>query len=524
MRTGSVVYSVVFSSSGGGTTVKYSNYLIATLQSTSGSFPSNAVITGTTLAFSNLSINNALSGHDCYFNLVTTDEEDTIADGEWTELSGGSFTYNFERTYSRFTGNGHVHFYISGASTNTNCFYLDGSNTGTITVWYQYDETAYVSPSNVAISGTAIMDGSTSLTFSVSGSSVSDCSHIITYYVNASAKLSITLARGTTNGTVTLPVSWNQYVPNGTYITLNVSCVTRYTTGGRNYDYGPTTAYAYAYVPESGVPTIGSFTITVNNARLSKCIHGISTLTLACASVAGFQGSTIKDYSFAGTGFSSSGSQASANVSNLPAGQGASYSVSYTVTITDSRGRKATATASVTIWNYAKPVITLARALRTDAQKVPLDSGTYITASAKITPTSLDGANTASMTILYKKNTDSTYTTGQENAQSETEYVFGSGLILPDTDYTVKFVATDAVGLTSEREVGLGQIDATLTLKLGGQGLAVGKKTFAENMPSFEVNGEWALRWGNCRIPGVIVANNEPQDKAKGMIWLKPIT
>ena len=524
MRTGSVVFYVTFSSSGGGTTVKYNNHLVATLESTSGSFPSNAIITGTTLAFDDLSINNALSGNDCYFTLTTLDDEDTYADGEWAELSGGAFTYAFDRTYNRFTGNGNIHFYIQGATSNTNCFYLANSDTGRIVVSYQYDETAYISPSNVSISGTAIMDGSTSITFSVSGSSVSDCSHIITYYVNSSAKLSVTLPVGTTSATVTLPVSWNQYVPNGTYITLYVSCVTRYTTGGRNYDYGPTTAYAYAYVPDSGVPTIGSFTITVNDARLSKCIHGISTLTLAASSVSGYQGSTIKDYSFAGTGFSSSGSQASANVSNLPAGQGASYSVSYTVTITDSRGRRATATASVTIWNYAKPVITLARALRTDAQKVPLDSGTYITASAKITPTSLDGANTASMTILYKKNTDSTYTIGQENAQSETEYVFGSGLILPDTDYTVKFVATDAVGLTSEREVGLGQIDATLTLKLGGQGLAVGKKTFAENVPSFEVNGEWAMRWGNCRIPGVIVANSEPQDKAKGMIWLKPIT
>lgn len=524
MRTGSVVYNVKFSSSGGGDVVRYSNHLIATLQSTSGSFPSNAVITGTRLAFDNLTINGALLYHDCYFNLVSNDEQTTFAAGEWAELTSGAFSYNFDYTYSRFTGNGHIHFYISGASSSTECFYLDTSDTGTITVSYQYDETAYITPSNVSISGDAVMDGSTPLTFFVSGSSVSDCSHIITYYVNSAAKLSVTLARGTVSQQITLPASWCQYVPNGTSITLNVSCVTRYTNSGRNYDYGPTTAQKTATVPASGVPTIGSFTITVNDPRLSKCIQGISTLTLACSSVSGYQGSTIKDYAFSGSGFSSSGTQESATVSNIPAGQGASYTLTYSVTVTDSRGRKSTASANVTVWSYQKPVITLAKALRTDAQKVPLDNGTYITASAKITPTSLGGSNSATMDILYKRNVDVNYTTGQTGAVSETEYTFGSGQILPDTDYTVKFVVTDAVGIQVEREVGLGQIDATFTLKKGGQGFAIGKKTFTENVPSFEVNVEWAMKWGNYRIPGVVVASSEPQDKVKGLIWLKPIT
>ena len=82
-----------------------------------------------------------------------------------------------------------------------------------------------------------------------------------------------------------------------------------------------------------------------------------------------------------------------------------------TVTVTDNRGRSGTWSYNMSVQDYAKPAITKLSVIRCNQNGTANKRGAYLKATFSATISSIDGKNTASYSIKYKKTTDSSYTT-----------------------------------------------------------------------------------------------------------------
>lgn len=71
------------------------------------------------------------------------------------------------------------------------------------------------------------------------------------------------------------------------------------------------------------------------------------------------------------------------------------------------------------------------------------------------------------------------------------------------------FVLSDTLGTIIEKVTNVSTVQYTMFFREGGAGVAVGK--VCENIYSFEVNGEWAFRYGANRVyPMYFDYNNTP--------------
>ena len=411
-----------------------------------------------------------------------------------------------------------VHFY--GVSNTANAFNLK-SSVLTITINYSYSEavTYYAATGSVTPS-TIEASGSNNSTVSIFQSdSLSGYSYIVEWKIGS---ISYKTPK-TSNVTVsyTIPKDWCNAITSSTSGTATVTIYTYYGSTSVGYN-----SYTFKVtVPSSVVPSVSSISaaMTTSNSTVqswNKYVQGYSGVTLTASGGAGVYGSTIRSYTFSGAGISTSSSSNTASIATLN-----TYgTLTFSVYVTDSRGRQSTAkTVSITVYECSTPSFTSATAYRTNSSGNISDSGTYISASAKRSVSSIGGSNTSTMSCSYKKTTATSWTTGQSNMTDETNYIFGGGNITTADSWQVQFTITDALGQTATKTVALGTLGYTMFFKKGGLGVGIGMQTTkAQSVGALEINSEWAVYHGDNIMPTVVMSSTQPTAQT-GLIWLKPV-
>ncbi|HAJ66341.1 MAG TPA: hypothetical protein DCM61_07205 [Clostridiales bacterium] len=167
----------------------------------------------------------------------------------------------------------------------------------------------------------------------------------------------------------------------------------------------------------------------------------------------------------------------------------ASTSVSVVCAVTDTRGRTASETFTLTVMDYAKPVLTGIEIFRCDAQGAEAEDGTHYSAKAFLSHSSLDGQNS---TVLTSAVTASGGGYGAEESLSSGTAHLSSAQLSADVTYTVRITATDALGNTAVYYQVLPTRKWAMKFRPDGSGVAFGKA--AEYDGVFEITDDWDFR------------------------------
>lgn len=163
-----------------------------------------------------------------------------------------------------------------------------------------------------------------------------------------------------------------------------------------------------------------------------------------------------------------------------------STSVSVTCTVKDSRGRTASETFTLSVYDYSKPSLYGISVFRCTANGTASEDGTYYSAKATSTFSSLNGQNTCTLKVSHAANgTEYTLTSG-------TARVIGS--LSVDKSYTVRIIATDSLGNSATYTAKIPTKKWAMKFRPNGQGVAFGKA--AEHDKTFEISDDWNVKFG----------------------------
>ncbi len=157
-------------------------------------------------------------------------------------------------------------------------------------------------------------------------------------------------------------------------------------------------------VPASIKPTasIATSRPRTTATAVNLYVQNIDQIKVA-VTASGAYGSTVTSISTTVNGNTYSGSSFTTAVI------GNSGTISITTTVTDSRGRTNTATSSVSFSAYSSPVVS-ASAYRSNSSGTADTSGSYMCVKVSGSITALSNKNAKSLTIYYKKASDSSWT------------------------------------------------------------------------------------------------------------------
>ena len=194
-------------------------------------------------------------------------------------------------------------------------------------------------------------------------------------------------------------------------------------------------------VPDSVVPTIGTFTATRNangvDASITNYVQNYSKVALAIGGEAGALGSSIVSYEITGGGKSAATSSASFG----PFAQ--TGDITFTAKVTDTRGRTATRTVTINVLPYTPVSGVNLLAYRSDGSKVADDKGAYATIRGRRVFSSLDGQNAAVIKgRVYEKDTTAP---GWTNLTDDTLTLFGGGTLSQEKGYTAEIAINDKI-------------------------------------------------------------------------------
>ena len=156
------------------------------------------------------------------------------------------------------------------------------------------------------------------------------------------------------------------------------------------------------------------------------------------------------------------------------------------VSVTDSRGNEfELLTNTITVYEYSAPTLSKISAYRCDSKGIQSGSGTYIYVKATENHASVGGNNTATLKMRYKPTAGSftSYTTLTNN----TAKIVGGGQILLTTAYMVEIIVTDSAGFSSTFKEFIPTEAVTLSVKDGGNAVAVGMHADNEADNTFNV-------------------------------------
>ena len=292
----------------------------------------------------------------------------------------------------------------------------------------------------------------------------------------------------------TIPVSWLTVIPNATSGTATVS-VTTYAGDGTNLG---TDNFSFTITaPASAVPTIFLAAARIDNSVPSSWgvyVQGQSGLQIT-ATASGYQGSTISSYTISG---GATGTQTS-NVFTISVIY-SSGTVTYTVKATDSRGRTASASVSVSVVAYSAPLLSATEAFRCVAAGTASDTGTYISAKASGTYSSVSSKNSMTLKVQYALTTTGAYSTAV-TLTNGTASVIGNGSIDANYSFYVKFTLTDQFN-SIEKVLNVGTAAYTIFFRQGGKGVAFGK--VSERANAVEIDSSWDIYHGNDKLNGTV--------------------
>lgn len=296
---------------------------------------------------------------------------------------------------------------------------------------------------------------------------VSSFTHRV-YYSFGSKKNSQISANAGTSATFTPPMSDCSLVPNAASGTATIrvdtySGSTKIGTASKNFTLN---------VPADVKPSIESFTAErIDGAVPSDWgvyVKGKSKAKLTISgAAAGGHGATLKSYSITGGGYTGSTAEYTTGVLNTAG------ATTFTGKVTDSRGRTASKTVSVTVEDYAPPVIRSASAARCDASGSLQDDGAYVLVTHSLTYSSLGGKNSLSRSYRFRRVGETSW----QNAQyTETDAgdIVGAGNISPDYSYEIELKAEDELENVS-RILPVSTAKVIMDWKKGGAGMAIGK-------------------------------------------------
>ena len=380
-------------------------------------------------------------------------------------------------------------FYIYGyKSSNGNVCTYSSNNaqfTITATIVQQYAKSSARVTSSVEAGGTS--------TVTFINPYLSNVYHVVDWRFGTKVK-STTTAVGASSTSYTIPLSWLTVIPSATSGTATVS-VTTYASGG--LELGTDTYSFTITAPSSAVPTLSLAATRINNSVPSSWgiyVQGQSGVTIT-ATAAGYQGSTISSYTISG---GATGTQSS-NVFTISTIY-SSGTITYTVKVTDSRGRTATASTSISVVAYSAPAFSATDAFRCIANGTASDTGTYISAKATGTFSSVSNKNSMTLKVQYALSTSGAYSTAV-TLTNGTASIIGNGSIDINYSFKVKFTLSDQFN-TIEKVLNVGTAAFTVFFRQGGNGVAIGK--VSERANAVEINPDWDIYHGSTKLNGTV--------------------
>ena len=355
----------------------------------------------------------------------------------------------------------------------------------TATIVQTYAKSSATVTSSVAAGGTS--------TVSFTNPYLNNVYHIVNWRFG-SKTYSTQSGVGVGSVSYTIPASWLTVIPNATSGTATVS-VTTYASDGTNLG---TDTYSFTITaPASAVPTISLAAARIDNTVPSSWgiyVQGKSGVTIT-ATASGYQGSTISSYTISG---GATGTQTS-NVFTISVIY-SSGTVTYTVKATDSRGRTASASVSVSVVAYSAPSFSATEAFRCVAAGTASDTGTYISAKASGTYSSVSSKNSMTLKVQYALTTTGAYSTAV-TLTNGTASVIGNGSIDANYSFYVKFTLSDQF-TSIEKVLTVGTAAYTIFFRQGGKGVAFGK--VSERTNAVEIDSSWDLYHGSDKLNGTV--------------------
>ena len=224
--------------------------------------------------------------------------------------------------------------------------------------------------------------------------------------------------------------------------------------------------------PQGYLSTYGRYVVTKSKIKV--------TLTPALK-----YGATVATVSITANGSTYNTNPATTDVISSASNTGIS------ATITDSRGQTATAAAAIAIYDYTAPRINAFSAHRCTAAGADDNTGAYMQVSYDVAITALGNKNSKTLTIKYKKTTDSTYTSRSVAMSAYT--ASGSVIIAADVNssYNVQMELTDAFSTTTIVDI----LPTAYTLMNYGAGVngGIGIGKVSEKDKVLELGSGWRL-------------------------------
>ena len=313
----------------------------------------------------------------------------------------------------------------------------------------------------------------------------SNFTHTVEFYINNTYYQKYSSVE--TSQSFTIPSSWYAAMPSTSSCTAYCSI----TTYNGNTQIGNKVTKTFTVnVPSRIVPFVGTITldpVDINGRNI--LVQGKNKLNISVSGCMAGTGSGIKSYTFSGPGISITTTGTSVTSSNAISNAG---TLTYTVTVTDNRGRTASKTATITCYAYTTPYIKPFSAFRCNSNGVQDANGSYAKCNYNLEYSSVNGTNNVTVKIMYKKNTDPTYS----SVTSLTNSTAKSGnqllnTIATSSTYTMYATIVDQYGGSSESNLEtVFSASRALNITPDGTGIALGK--MAENTNMLDV--KWQIR------------------------------
>lgn len=410
--------------------------------------------------------NNPITGYKVYSS--------NKADGAYTFLKNASGTSCSVTT----PASGSVYFKVLAVGT-----YLDGALStayGTLSVDMSGTSDVTFSP--------AVVDAGEPLT--VAFTSNTGKAHTLVFSIGNYSQ-TVQSAAGAASAVFTPPLTWLNAMKTSETGTLTV----KITTAGA----GTITRTATLRCPDSVKPTgvNGSAAPYSNTVPAAWGVYaaGLSaaTVTLNTPATAPY-GASIVNYKITGPGISVEGDTLPLAATSSLLSKG---SKTYTLSAIDSRGRVGTNTITITVLPYAAPTLKNILSRRTDSQGEEEDEGTWVLAEAAIVCSSLDGHNTASCAVAYRRNGASSWTSA--GSLSNGSRLFG-GSIAAANNWNIRYTVTDSLGNSTVYYDVVTRSVWEMHVKRGGGAWAFGG--VADQEGALKVYGQVAAALGN--VPAAV--------------------
>ena len=333
------------------------------------------------------------------------------------------------------------------------------------------------------------------ITVDLTGAASAAFTHDLSYTLPDGSGKVFAEKKGAEKVTLTVP-DFAQMLPAAETGVLTVACTTYDGSGAL---LGTKTATMTASVPPEVLPVITKVTVTETAAGLAQKYGGFiqsKSRPKVEITAAGAKGSTVASITAALDGRSYSG--ASWTASAL-AGSG---TLPLRVTVKDSRGRTASHESSIAVMAYAVPAITAFGAVRCTQNGTAADNGDYVKLQYAYNVPSLNGGNTAAMTIQAKRSTASAYdqTLLTGSALSANTSAVGGKAVSGDYRWDIRMTVQDSFGAATTATVQLPSADVVMDFKADGTGIGVGKTS---EQAGLDINWPVTMRKSLKALAGV---------------------